>query len=138
MYISRVHKKTNTHALVPSRNRPQTTLGTKARGILDRADRGSDTIIVAFTVLEEILLLSEVGKIQIPLPCRDFVIALEKADNIDLAVNDTAVLLKAATFTSIRDRYDRMIIAQARVSGLPLITEDGVIQDSGLVRTVWE
>ena len=91
-----------------------------------------------FPVLEEILLLSEVGKIQIPLPFRDFVIALEKADNIDLAVNDTAVLLEAATFRTIRDRYDRMIIAQARVSGLPLITGDGVIQDSALVRTVWE
>ena len=91
-----------------------------------------------FTVLEEVLLLSEIGKIQIPLPFREFIISLEKADNLDLGVNDTAVLLEAASFTSIRDPYDRMIIAQARVAGLPLITGDEKIQKSGLVRIVWD
>jgi PIN domain nuclease of toxin-antitoxin system len=53
-----------------------------------------------------------------------------------LGVNDTALLLEASTFTAIRDPYDRLIIAQARVAGLPLITGDGKIQQSGLVRTV--
>jgi hypothetical protein len=43
-----------------------------------------------------------------------------------LGVNDTAVLLEAA-----------MIVAQAR-SGLPLITGDEKIQQSGLVRTLWD
>jgi PIN domain nuclease of toxin-antitoxin system len=48
-----------------------------------------------------------------------------------------ALLLEAATFTIIRDPYDRLIIAQARVAGAALITGDGEIQESGLVRTVW-
>ena len=95
-------------------------------------------IVVPFTVLEEILLLTEVGKVQIPLPFRDFVISLDKADNLDLAVNDTAILLEASTFTTMRDPYDRLIIAQARIAGLPLITGDEKIQESGLVRTVWD
>jgi PIN domain nuclease of toxin-antitoxin system len=55
-----------------------------------------------------------------------------------LGVNDTALLLEASTFTTIRDPYDRLIIAQARVAGLPLITGDGKIHDSGLVRIVWD
>jgi PIN domain nuclease of toxin-antitoxin system len=63
---------------------------------------------------------------------------LDKAVNADLAANDTAVLLEAATFTTIRDPYDRMIIAQARVAGLPLISGDAKIQEAGLVRTVWD
>jgi len=63
---------------------------------------------------------------------------LDKAVNVDLAANDTAVLLEAATFTTIRDPYDRLIIAQARVVGLPLITADEKVQESGLVRTVWD
>jgi PIN domain nuclease of toxin-antitoxin system len=46
--------------------------------------------------------------------------------------------LEAATFTTIRDPYDRLIIAQARVSGVPLITADERIHDSGLVRTLWD
>jgi len=129
---------TDTHALIHHVTDHKRRLGRRARDIFDRADRGSDTIIVPFTVLEEVLLLSEVGRIHIPLPFREFVISLDKAENVDLAVNDTAVLLEAASFTSIRDPYDRMIIAQARVAGLPLITGDGKIQDSGLVRTVWD
>ena len=78
------------------------------------------------------------SKIHIPLPFREFVISLDKAENVDLAANDTAVLLEAATFTTIGDPYDRMIIAQARVAGLLLITGDAKIHDSGLVRTVWD
>ena len=95
-------------------------------------------MLVPFTVLEEVMLLSEIGKIHIPLPFREFVISLAQADNIDLGVNDTAVLLEAASFMSVRDPYDRMIIAQARVAGLPLITGDARIQESGLVRTIWD
>ena len=129
---------TDTHPFVHHVTGRRNRLGRRARSIFDSIKRGRHTLIVPFTVLEEVLLLSEVGKINIPLPFRDFVISLDKADNVDLAVNDTAVLLEAATFTTIRDPYDRMIIAQARVTGLPLITGDEKIQDSGLVRTVWD
>jgi PIN domain nuclease of toxin-antitoxin system len=128
---------TDTHALIHHVTDHKRRLGRRARKIFERVDRGLDTIIVPFTVLEEVLLLSEVGKIHIPLPFRDFVISLQKSVNVDLSANDIALLLEAATFTTIRDPYDRMIIAQARVAGLPLITGDEKIQDSGLVRTVW-
>ena len=129
---------TDTHALIHHVTDRKRRLGRRARDMFDRADRGLDTIVVPFTVLEEVLLLSEIGRIHIPLPFRDFVISLDKADNFDLGVNDTSILLEAATFTTIRDPYDRMIIAQARVAGLPLITGDAKIHDSGLVRTVWD
>ena len=129
---------TDTHALIHHVTDRKRRLGHRARDIFYRADRGSDMIIVPFTVLEEVLLLSEIGKINIPLPFRDFVISLDKSENVDLAVNDTAVILEAATFTTIRDPYDRLIIAQARVAGLPLITGDEEIRESGLVRTVWD
>jgi len=129
---------TDTHALIHHVTDHKRRLGRRARKIFERVDRGLDTIIVPFTVLEEVLLLSEVGKIHIPLPFRDFVISLQKSVNVDLSANDIALLLEAATFTTIRDPYDRMIIAQARVAGLPLITGDEKIQDSGLVRTVWD
>ena len=94
--------------------------------------------MVPFTVLEEVMLLSEVGKIRLPLPFRDFIISIRQADNFDIGVNDTALLLEAATFPIIKDPYDRLIIAQARVAGLPLITSDEKIQESALVRTVWD
>jgi PIN domain nuclease of toxin-antitoxin system len=128
----------DTHALIHRVTNHKRRLGRRAWDIFERVDRGADTIIVPFTVLEEALLLSEIGKIQIPLPFREFVISLDKAENFDLGVNDTAVLLEAASFSTITDPYDRMIIAQARVAGLPLITGDDKIHESGLVRTVWD
>ncbi len=129
---------TDTHPFVYHVTGRKQRLGRRARSIFDRSDRGTDTIVVPFTVLEEVLLLSEIGRIHIPLPFREFVLSLDKAVNVDLGVNDTDLLLEAATFTTIRDPYDRLIIAQARVAGLPLITGDEKIQESGLVRTVWD
>ena len=120
--------------LLGRRNR----IGRRALGVFDAVKRGRETIIVPFTVLEEIMLLSEIGRICLPLPFRDFVVSVRQAENFDLGVNDTDLLLEAATFTTVRDPYDRLIIAQARVVGLPLITGDEGIHHSGLVRTVWD
>jgi PIN domain nuclease of toxin-antitoxin system len=129
---------TDTHPFVHHVTGRRNRLGRRALSIFDSVKRGRETMIVPFTVLEEVMLLSEIGRIRLPLPFRDFVISIRQAENFDLGINDTALLLEAATFTSIRDPYDRMIIAQARVAGLPLITGDGKIQESGLVRTVWD
>ncbi len=128
---------TDTHPFVHHVTGRRNRLGRRALRIFDSAKRGRDTFLVPFTVLEEVMLLSEIGKIRLPLPFRDFIISIGQAENFDLGVNDTAVLLEASTFTAIRDPYDRMIIAQARVAGVPLITKDGKIQESGLVRTIW-
>lgn len=129
---------TDTHALIHHITGRRKRLGRKARNIFDQVKRGRDTLLIPFSVLEEMMFLSEAGKIRIPLPFRDLVVSLAQADNFDLGVNDMPVLLEAATFTSIRDPYDRLIMAQARVTGLPLITGDEKIQESGLVRTVWD
>ena len=67
------------------------------------------------------LLLSEAGKVRVPLPFRDLIISLGQADNFDLGINDMQLLLEAASFTALADPYDRLIVAQARVAGLPLI-----------------
>jgi PIN domain nuclease of toxin-antitoxin system len=128
---------TDTHPFVHHVTGRRKRLGRRALGIFDSVKRGRETMIVPFTVLEEVMLLSEIGRIRLPLLFRDFVISIQQAENFDLGVNDTALLLEAATFTTIRDPYDRLIIAQARVAGAALITGDGEIQESGLVRTVW-
>ena len=128
---------TDTHPFVHHVTGRRNRLGRRALRIFDSAKRGRDTLLVPFTVLEEVMLLSEIGRIRLLLPFRDFVISIGQAENFDLGVNDPALLLEASTFTAIRDPYDRLIIAQARVAGLPLITNDGHIQESGLVRTIW-
>jgi PIN domain nuclease of toxin-antitoxin system len=129
---------TDTHALVHHVTGRKNRLGRSARRIFDRVDRGVETILIPFTALEEVMLLSEGGRVRLPLPFRDLVISLAQAENVDLGVNDMQLLLEAASFTTVRDPYDRLIVAQARVAGLPLITGDEQIHESGLVRTVWD
>ncbi|HKX49411.1 MAG TPA: PIN domain-containing protein [Candidatus Binatia bacterium] len=129
---------TDTHAFIHHVTGRKRRLGRKARRVFERVERGIDAILVPFTVLEEVMLLSEAGRVRIPLPFRDLTISLAQADNFELGVNDMQLLLEAASFTTLPDPYDRLIVAQARVAGLPLITGDGEIQESGLVRTVWD
>ncbi|SRR5581483_452881 len=129
---------TDTHALIYHLIGRKTRLGRRARPIFERVERGVDTILVPFTVLEELMLLSESSKIRLPIPFRDLIVSFAQADNFDLGVNDAQLLLEAAALVGIKDPYDRMIIAQARVAGLPLITSDDKIQQSNLVRAVWD
>jgi PIN domain nuclease of toxin-antitoxin system len=129
---------TDTHPFVHHVTGRRNRLGRRALSVFDAVKRGRETMIVPFTVLEEVMLLSEIGKIRLPLPFRDFVVSIRQAENFELGVNDIDLLLEAATFTTVRDPYDRLIIAQARVAGLPLVTGDGKIHESGLVRTVWD
>lgn len=129
---------TDTHALVHHVMGQSRKLARRARVVFDRVERGLDTLLIPFTVLEEVMLLSEVGKIHLPMPFRDLLISFMRADNFDLGVNDAQLLLEAAALTGIKDPYDRLIVAQARVAGLPLITGDEEIHDSGLVRIIWD
>jgi len=39
--------------------------------------------------------------------------------------------------SQIRDPWDRLIVATAASQGLSLVTRDGQIIASGLVRTIW-
>jgi PIN domain nuclease of toxin-antitoxin system len=84
------------------------------------------------------MLLTEAGKIRLRLPFRELLLSLMQAENFELGENDAHLLLEASALVGIRDPYDRMIVAQARVEGLPLVTADEKIQKSGLIRTVWD
>jgi PIN domain nuclease of toxin-antitoxin system len=129
---------TDTHALIHHVTRQNKKLGRRARVIFDRVERGIDVLLIPFAVLEEVMLLYEAGKVRLPMSFRDLLISFMQADNFDLGVNDGQLLLEAAALTGIKDPYDRLIVAQARVAGLPLVTGDEEIHDSRLVRTVWD
>lgn len=129
---------TDSHALIHHLTGRKRKLGRLARRAFDRVEGGIDTMLLPFTALEEVMLLSEAGKIHLPLPFRDLLVSFAQADNFEVGVNDTQILIEAAALIGIKDPYDRMIVAHARVAGLPLITGDSKIQVSNLVRTVWD
>jgi len=129
---------TDTHGLVYHLTGQKKKLGRRARVIFERTERRQDAVLIPFTALEEIMLLSEAGKIRIRIPFRDLLLPLMQADNFSLGENDADLLLEASALIGIRDPFDRMIVAQARLSGATLITADEKIQESALVKTVWD
>ena len=110
---------TDTHALIHHVTDRKRRLGRRARTVFDRADRGLDIIIVPFTVLEEVLLLSEIGKVYIPLPFRDFVISLDKSDNLDLG--GERVYSVETSSIRLRNRADTQVgnKSKDRAAGIP-------------------
>ena len=67
---------TDTHPFVYHITGRRNRLGRRASNVFDRVKRGRDAMIVPFTVLEEVMLLSEIGKIGLPLPFRDLVVSI--------------------------------------------------------------
>jgi predicted nucleic acid-binding protein len=53
---------TDTHALIHHLTGRKRRLGQRARRTFERVERGVDTILIPFTVLEEVMLLAEAGR----------------------------------------------------------------------------
>jgi PIN domain nuclease of toxin-antitoxin system len=95
------------------------------------ADPSTERLLSAASVWE-IVIKHQLGKLELPLAPRDFVPSR-------LAVTRTAVLdisaahaLRSADLPDHhRDPFDRMIVAQAMVEGVPLMTADHALRDYG-------
>jgi PIN domain nuclease of toxin-antitoxin system len=85
---------TDTHPFVHHVTGRRSRLGRKALGVFDAVKHGREIMIVPFTVLEEVMLLSEIGKIRLPLPFREFVVSIRQAENFDLALTMPTCFLK--------------------------------------------
>ena len=57
---------TDTHPFVHHVTGRRSRIGRKALRVFDAVKRGREIMIVPFTVLEEVMLLSEIGKIRLP------------------------------------------------------------------------
>ena len=113
-------------------------LGPQARRAFQQAERGRGHIVIPVTVLEEILHLSEMGRVRLKLPLRELVSRYQHQGS-PFSVQDYSVdiLLAVEQFPAIRDPFDRAIVATAHTLGYPLITNDGFLQDNQFVQTVW-
>jgi PIN domain nuclease of toxin-antitoxin system len=47
-------------------------------------------------------------------------------------------VIASHTLTAISDIFDRLIVADTRRLGVPLLSRDTTIRDSGLVTTIWD
>jgi PIN domain nuclease of toxin-antitoxin system len=86
----------------------------------------------------EISIKASIGKLNVPLPVHNFL-------TLQIELNQLSVLpLKLSHVTKIyelpfrhKDPFDRLLIAQAIIEELPILTGDSVF-DSYNVRKIWE
>jgi len=97
------------HALVWHLSKPA-RLGRAAARLLRDADRGRTAVLIPAIVAVELTLLRQAGR------------------------NTTGV----PQLESLRDPFDRMVVAAARAAGAPLVTGDATIHASALVDVVWD
>ncbi len=123
----------DTHACVFALAAPK-KLGRQARRALELADVRGTAIWLPAAVAAEIVMLKELGRTELDLPAlKD---AFQRTCWRFLAL-DLDQVDEFAALTSIRDPFDRLIVAAARSVGAKLISRDAGLRELGLVDVVW-
>jgi PIN domain nuclease of toxin-antitoxin system len=79
-------------------------------------------------------MLHDLGRTAVGLP--EVRVAIEER-SLSFLPLDLDQLDEFAVLSSIRDPFDRLIVAAARWAGAELITRDEALAESGLVMVVW-
>ena len=125
----------DTHAVVWHLSKPK-QLGKAAKRWLRDADRGAVQVLVPAIVAIELSLLRQAGRDTVGIAQLEALTATQPAFTI--LPLDFAQAKEFAFLETLKDPFDRMIVAAARATGTPLITGDGTIHDSSLTEVIWE
>lgn len=123
----------DTHTFVwATLDRPR--LSAKARRLIETTGPGG--IGISAAVVIELGYLIHLDAIEFDGRPSD-VFAGPLANTPQIPISLSIALAAPALGLPHKDPYDRLIVATARELGVPLITKDGNITNSGLVRVVW-
>lgn len=111
-------------------------LGARAKQIFQRADMGRLTIYIAGVTLMEILYLSESRRI--PINLADIQTLLSGSQNYQVIPVGLDVVVMAASVDDVPELHDRLIVATAKLLGVPILTNDPVMAASRHVKSVWK
>lgn len=112
-------------------------LSPKARVIFDAAERGQAIVYVPMVVIMEVGLLVRGVRVNLHRPVRQFFDELFSNPAYQPHAIDARQVFDAEEMRFTRDRYDCLVAAASRDLGVPLVTRDQMIQDSGAVKTIW-
>jgi PIN domain nuclease of toxin-antitoxin system len=127
---------TDTHALV-FHAAGGGRLGPKARQHFDACERRQAILYVPVAVMWEISLLARAVRISLRRPLAEFFDDLFSNPAYQPIDTTAAHVLIADELRFTRDPFDALIVATARDLGLPLVTRDAQIRESGAVRAIW-
>lgn len=123
----------DTHAVIWSVTE-DTRLGARARGAISGVAKGN--LLIAKAVLLEISMLLKKGRIVVVGEGLAFLARVEELFEI-VPINARIADLAARLELPHGDPFDHVITATARVHGVPLLTRDRAITDSGVVEITW-
>ena len=88
-------------------------------------------------VIWEGALLHRLGRLRFKQPYLDWAESLTAQRGFALAALDLDVLRFSTVFKPNSDLFDVSVVATAQSKGVPLITKDETIAESGVVEVVW-
>ncbi len=112
-------------------------LGPGAAALFERCERREAVLYVPAAVMWECSLLARVARINLrrsPRAFFDDLFSNPAYQPLDLTP-EQVFLADELRFT--RDPFDALIVAAAQTVGLPLLTRDGAIRESGAVAVIW-
>jgi PIN domain nuclease of toxin-antitoxin system len=111
-------------------------VGRAAERALREIDRGASRALIPAIVPIEIALLRERGRSGVGIP--ELEATFERNPALQVLPLDLGQAREFALLPSVRDPFDRLVVAAARVARCALVTADEQIAASGLVRVVWD
>jgi PIN domain nuclease of toxin-antitoxin system len=129
---------TDTHPLLWALFKPR-LLGKAAFAVFKEVESKNARLYVPAIVLSEMIMVIEKGRIPnaaMPMLLTEIGLMKLSSDHELLSLLPDTVLA-SRTLTILPDIFDRLIVAEALRLGLPLITHDSAITNSGLVNVVW-
>jgi PIN domain nuclease of toxin-antitoxin system len=112
-------------------------LGPKATKQFGGAEAGKSIIYVPAAVIWEVALLARVVRVNLRRPVRSFFDDLFSNPAYQPHDLTASQVFDADELRFTRDPFDGLIVAAARDLGLPLITRDTTIRESGSVMAIW-
>ena len=127
---------TDTHALV-FHAAGGGKLGPRATSFFERCERREAILYVPTVVMWECSLLARVSRINLRRTVRAFFDDLFSNPSYQPLDVTPEQVFRADELRFTRDPFDALICAAAQTIELPLITRDGEIRGSGVVRVIW-
>lgn len=125
----------DTHALLWWALDPDRLSATAAATLAEMEKRGGFASSVS---VWELGVKVQRGKLELGIAIEELVRRIEQTAAVEFVPIDTTVWLRSLALPwDHRDPADRVIVSTALLKGVPLLTRDDVIRESGVVETVW-
>jgi PIN domain nuclease of toxin-antitoxin system len=126
----------DTHAWVWWVSKPD-KLSRRQRSAIDRVRRrAGDALLLSIISGWEVALLVQGGRLRLPVQLEAWLEQAMSIPGLEIAPLSVPIVAGAARLTGLRDPADMLIVATALHHGAPLVTNDGRIEDSGLVQVI--